>query len=317
MTSVAEASQAKHQLASVLADGVNAISESQSISFRRYARVVLPVDGSVFWVLSGPPQQFQGSFHYSTDQGQREDESETRNHVIFTSLKEVNPLNETSPDVLWIGEFEGVRFAFNQRRPYYRQSGLFHYTGTAVLATMASQVVDSLGDIFEQAQVVSNSLPIWLTLSDYAPMFPSFLVPPNQSPPYVAVHVSRTDALQAVPADIPEYATTNGVIIKPLQVRGVFRSQLTKDTVRLTLWGMRNDQAQRFMDYLLCYMMSHDTLGLMNMPVLRDEKKGQSELNILGQKKVLEFEVSYYQDHADACSRKLIQSVVPHYILEA
>lgn len=315
--SVAEASTGKHQLAANLVNGITTISESQEIDFRLYQKVTLPTDGSVFWVAAADPVKLQGSFHYSTDQNQNEDESASANFVIFTALEEVNALNDIAPDGLYIGTFEGVQFAFNQRIPYYKQAGLFHYRGNAVTSVMRPQIVDNLGDIFEAMSVVSNSLPIWLTLDRMVDMYPSFLVPPNLAPPYAAVHIGMndTEAIQAVAAQSPVYEMDGYDVVKPLNILGTVRSQLTRDRVRITLWGVRNGAAQSFLDYVLNWMSSSNAMGLMNMPIIRDDKKTQTELNILGQKKVIEFEVSYHQASAYSCAKKLIESVVPQYIL--
>jgi len=316
--SVEEASAAKHQLASNLENGTLTISENQAVSFKPYQRVVLPTDGSVFWVLAGPAVEFKGSLHYSTDQNQAEDNSASDNFVIFTALEEVSPLNDIAPDQLYIAEFEGVKFAFNQRAPYYRQAGLDHYRGNALTSVMRPQVVDSLGDIFEQMQVISNSLPIWLTLSRMVDVYPSFLVPPNLAPPYASIHIGMNDtsAIQPVALSAPVYQESSGEIVYPLNVIGSQRYQLASDRVRVTLWGVRDQLAQAYLDYIIQYMQDSDDMGLMNMPIIRDDKKTQTEMNILGQKKVIEFEVSYYQARAYDCARSLIQSVVPQYIVE-
>lgn len=315
MTSVSESQDAKHQLAATLEEGVLQLSERQGVTFTQYLKVTLPTDGSVFWVKTGTTIEAQGSFHYATNQNQNQDESASVNSVIFTSLTEVNALNDVAPDALYVGEFEGVRFAFNQRRSYFKQAGLHHYTGNALYATMQTQLVDTLGDLFEQLPVVSNSLPLWLSIQQTVAFFPSFLVAPNQAPPYVAVHVDTTESLQASPLVVPIYAETNGVIDRPLRIVSTERHQLAKDKVRLTLWGLRSDQAQRLLDSILSYMEASTDLGLMNMPILKDEKATQTELNILGQKKTIEFEVSYYQSRASQCGRQLILSVLPSYIL--
>ena len=51
----------------------------------------------------------------------------------------------------------------------------------------------------------------------------------------------------------------------------------------------------------------------MNMPVVRDEKRIQSELNAIAQKKSLTFEVSYYQNRMNDIARQLILSAVPSF----
>src|SRR5215813_1107836 len=57
MTTIGEASGAKTQLAAGLATGVEVLSLDQQITFTKYVKVVLPIDGFVFWVradLVGP-----------------------------------------------------------------------------------------------------------------------------------------------------------------------------------------------------------------------------------------------------------------------
>jgi len=43
------------------------------------------------------------------------------------------------------------------------------------------------------------------------------------------------------------------------------------------------------------------------MPVMQDEKMTQSELGIMAQKKVITFEVSYYQTTVNDIARQLIE----------
>jgi len=50
MASAVEAATAKPQLASGLAQGVETISNYEQITFTLYVKLVLPLDGYVFWV---------------------------------------------------------------------------------------------------------------------------------------------------------------------------------------------------------------------------------------------------------------------------
>jgi len=49
------------------------------------------------------------------------------------------------------------------------------------------------------------------------------------------------------------------------------------------------------------------------MPIIRDEVRTQSELNVRGMKKSIEFEISYYQSVAQDIARQLILSSIPTY----
>lgn len=308
--SVAEAAAAKGELAAGLAEGVNTLSRNQEVVFTKYVKTILPADGYVFWVkasiLDTPPPvtsiTVRGSLHYSTDQVQREDETFGLNKVVFTSLEFIEPFNEISSTILWVATFEDIRFAFNARRMYYKQADLHHYVGDAVYPALATQLIDDPADISTE-QVVSNSLPIWLTLTGSGvlatpiPVYPSFLVSENIEPPYIAVHITPegTQALATAP------------VIEPNSTHW----QLASDRVRVTLYGLRNSQALDWFDYVLDFMGGGDALGLQNIPTVRDDKRTQSEMTVLAMKKTVEFQVSYYQNVARDIARQYILTCIP------
>lgn len=319
----------KTPMAGDLADGLKTLALNQKIRFKLYGRVVLPIDGFIFWVAAPllPQKPFQqsglvtasvlskdemdpcsfeatGSLHYTTDTRQDEAETYSANRVVFTSLEEVEGLNEVAPGTLWIGEFDGLRFAFSSSSMRYRQAGLWHYSGFAVFADMATQVIDD-ARLFSSAEVVSNSLPAWLAISAYRPawalwgtlptLFPSFLAPQNEAPPFATVHVAPegTQALASAPTIDPNTGS---------------HAQLCSDRVRITFWGIRNDQALDFMDAVNQYSLDTGAIGIMNVPVIRDEKRTQNELNTIAMKKVADFEVSYLQNRMREIGRKAIRS---------
>lgn len=333
MTSATEAAAAKSELAADLAAGVDFISRSQVICFTLYVRVVLPIDGFVFWVRSDllsrpaliqamavsgiqlldvsqmPPKiNVKGSLHYSSVRQQAEDATVDVNTIIFTSIQEVLDFQRIGPNTVYIADGpKKMRFSFAQTRPFYQQADLYHYIGNAVYSTFGTQVIDSV-DQFSTLQVISNSLPFWLSFNSYKllypgigtpafPLYPSFVVPDNIAPPFGTVHIDPrgTQPLQAVPYLDPSLT----------------HYQLTKDTVRLTFFGVRNADALSFMDFFNQYSLDTDNLGLMNMPIVRDEKQEQTELNIIAMKKVLDYEVSYFQSTARTVSRQLIESAIP------
>jgi hypothetical protein len=299
-------------LAADLAAGVNTISQNQTITFVRYQRMTLPLDGLVFWVrstllistpavtsLSTPVgTQYEvtvpGSLHYAANSQQTEEANYSITSVVFTSLVEVEVLSTISPANMYIGTFEGNRFAFSGRGRFYRQSGLFHYSGDAVYSFMDTQIIDTLAQLADRTLVASNSLPVWLTLNQTCPMFPSFMVPENLPPPYCAVHIEPTEtrALQAVP-----YRDGDGS-----------HWQLASDRVRLTFFGVNNAKALAFQDAVLQYSLNTDVIGLMNEPIFRDDKMTQVELGTVAQRKTIEFEVSYYQLNVVNAAQQFIKS---------
>ena len=320
MASAVEAAQAKPQLASGLAQGVETLSGNEQVTFTLYVKLVLPLDGYVFWVNASlltdsalfnasqynkllynnypegvPARQLvaSGSFHFSSDVQMLEDRQTVFNHTTFTSLVEIADFNLINPQFQYIATYQGMRFAFNTRANFYKQADLYHYRGDALYSVMNTQVIDTMTGFDTQSVIVSNSLPIWLSLNQFFPMYPSYLVDQNIVPAYAAVDInpSLTTALQDFPLLDPDS--------NPFQ--------LVKDTVKITMYGIRNHEALNFVQYILDYSRNTDNIGLMNMPVMQDEKMTQSELGIMAQKKTITFEVSYYQSTVNDIARKLIE----------
>jgi len=81
--------------------------------------------------------------------------------------------------------------------------------------------------------------------------------------------------------------------------------------VRIVLTGVDNDAALTFLDCVLQYSQDYNYIGLMNNPLVQDEKVGQSEFGILAMRKRIEFEVSYVQNTARDIARQLILQAIP------
>ena len=308
---ISEASEAPGPLAAALEAGVNTLSGNQSITFRQYARTVLADDGFVFWVATGQKADFKGSLHYITDRHQDEDQTLAANRFIFSALEEVTAFNTVSPSTMWIGSWAAdgatVQIAFADRGSFYQQADLWHYSGYAVYPALASQLVNSAADL-PVGPIVSNSLPIWLTQNSVAPVYPSFLVPDNIQPPYITAHIEpgETEALGAFPMlQLP------GVLVPssdPSPFYNFPSSQLMRDRVRLTLYGLNNAQAIRYLCELIDYSLATDAFGFCNSPAIRDEKRTQPEIAAIAMKKTIEIHASYYQGTADALARRYILS---------
>lgn len=309
MPGVAE-SLDQSQLEASLKAGLDVISQSQTITFTRYVKKILPLDGFVFWVrgdLVSPPLTpltvtVKGSLHRTAINNQAEDATYGQNRIVFTSVANVDEFNTIAPTEMLLGSFDGVRFSFNSLTMFYKQAGLYHYVGDAVYSFMESQIIDTVDQLNALDLVVSNSLPIWLTLDDVVPVYPSFLVLDNIPPPYAAIHVdpSQTQAIQSVPR-IDDTSS---------------HWQLVQDHVRITLYGLDNVKSLQFQDYILGYMLNDGAgMGLMNMPVIRDDKRTQSEINVIAMRKTIEFDVSYYQASIYAIARKYILSCIPTFVI--
>lgn len=304
------AEQTGSQLSGVLQSAVETISSGQQITFRLYVRQVLPLDGFVYWInaaiiapeelkrmgISNPlVATIKGSLHKQIVSEQSETASRDVNNIIFTPVEKVDDFNIENPNGIYLGEYEGTQFAFSRMESRYTQSGIFHYRGMAILPTMRSQIIDSPDDISDEL-IISNSTPIWLTLKAFATVYPSFLVPSNLKPPYIAADVRSTAPLQLAPA------TINGR-----------RYQLAQDSVRITLYGFNNKKTLDFVDFVVKKALEDEEFGVTNIPIVSDVKSNQVEINALAKKKIVDFEVNYYQGTTRDISQQLIKEVVFNY----
>ena len=161
---------------------------------------------------------------------------------------------------------------------------------------MRSQIINSADDIDLSDVVVSSSLPVWLALSQYMPMFPAMLSTQNLSPPYATVKCSNT-------------APIAGSFYLDEQQN---QYQLVSEDVTISITGLRNAGVEDFLRYVQQYTLGDDAeMGVMNIPVVQDERVTQNELNIIAMRKTIKFKVNYYQQRMRNVARKLITSAIP------
>lgn len=305
MPSLSELNNAKTELNAALTDGLDDLSRYQVVTFTRYIHKVLPLDGFVFWVkasltdVADPAQdtvQVKGYLHLTTETIQNDEQLFDRNVVTFTAQSDIDPFNDIGSDVLYIGEFFGLQFSFSRRIGLNEPANLYHYTGEAIFPHMRSQIINSADDIDLTDVVVSSSLPIWLTLNQYMPMYPAMLSSQNISPPFATVKCSNTTPIA-------------GAFYLDDQQN---QYQLVSEDVTLSLTGLRNAQTLDFLRYVQDYTLRDDAeIGVMNIPVVQDERVTQNELNIIAQRKTIKFKVNYYQQRMRNVARKLVAFSIP------
>lgn len=289
-----------------LLEGLEALSGAQRIRFNHYVRVVLPMDGYVFWFKAGEFHA-SGSLHIDASRYQNEDETITINRVVFQAEHEIAELNAIAPGSLVVGSVGNLRFALDRHGFFYQQASIWHYEGQAVYPALLTQLVDDPAQIDTANQIVSNSLPAWLSLINYNPiwlttgnpgitLYPSFLVPNNLAPPYGAVHI---------PPD-----GTRSVQLAPLISINSSHNVLAQDRVRVTLYGCDNAMATSFQDLVTQYSRDTSNIGLMGPAYIVDEKRTQPALTVLAQKKTIQFDVSYNQQQMRNVARQLIEKCI-------
>lgn len=318
MVSAAEASGQQVQMDAMLDQGVRYISADKEVQFRLYNKRALLNDGSVFWVATDEYAVVKGSLHYGTERYQDQDQTIGVNQVMLTSTEQITQLNVVSPDTMWIGDWPiqedapPLKIAFSSRGSFYRQAEVWHYSGFAVFPIMLSQLIDDASDL-PAGPIVSNSLPIWLLLTDFAgmtvPVYPSYLVPDNIPPPYIAVHIPSdvTESLAAAP-----YLVNSGQTVSddPAPLYAFNVSTPARDNVELVLFGFSSQMAWQYLQMLIDSSIDGTAaFGFANSPIPQDPKQKQSEIATLAQKKIIQIVANYQQGAADAAARR--------YILEA
>jgi len=310
MTITQEAAQAPMSLQAALQAGLNSLSNTQTVSFQSYCKSTMPIDGYVFWVATGNSSEYVGSVHQITQRRQDHDQTIAVNKIIFTSESEITQFNSINPQSLLVGSWEvdGVclRMVFTDQAALYRQADLYHYSGDTVYPALESQLIGSITDL-PSGPIVSNSLPIWLLQNSIAPVYPSYLVPQNVEPPYIAVHIPAEDT--EVLGQFPTFSwpgVVSGTGVDPLHQ--LPSSQLMRDKVELTLYGFNNQMAIQYLIGLEEFSLMTDSFGFCNSPAIRDDKRIQSEISAIAMKKSITILASYYQGTADAIARRLILS---------
>ncbi len=305
-------------LGAALKAGVDTLSLNQTITFTLYKRTVLPLDGWVYWVKASilvpdpAPNirkvvQVMGSVHLVVEQVQGSDEVYANTRMVWTSEAEVRDFNSIGPDFMYFADFENNRYAFSNLGMRYQQANLWHYVGHAVNSVIENEIIDDVSQLpSTENLIVSNSLPAWLALNVYSPvyqiplpapvfqLYPEHLAPMNLVPPFGSVIIpsNRTIAHQSVPLVNDTYS----------------QGQLAQDRVEVTLWGCDNDLALAWLANVVQYTDDIGAFGLVNMPVVLDDHRTQVDFLAIAKKKRIIFEVSYNQFSIRDRTRQLIKS---------
>lgn len=199
------------QIAALLGAGIETLDLQQRVTFQRYSRTVLPLDGYVFWTPSGKIE-VPGALHHMMEMIQNEDETIGLASVFFTTQEPVTEFADVPINTIYVARQGEFRYTFSRHAGYFQAAQTWHYQGHSVHPAMASQLLDTPGVLDPSRVVVSNSLPIWLSMNGYTSpftggfsngltLYPSQAVPANLPPPYGSVHIGDdwTRALQSVP----------------------------------------------------------------------------------------------------------------------
>ena len=307
------------ELSDAIDQAAEELSLDQEIEFQPYTRVVLPIDGYVFWKQSVPVITVKGSLHFTQNIEQNEEETFGLAQVVMTTRRRLVEFESMPPNTLYVGSWTSAdgtkrfRFTFSAQNGRYKAAGLWHYSGRSVPPALANQLLDEDGKIDASRAITSNSLALWLALNTYTPLwsgqfktgvtlYPSDLVEPNLIPPYGIVHIGGND--------------TRSLQSAPYLDATMSSWQLAADRVKVTLYGLQSDEAIAFHNAVLAYSRDTENFGLMNMPIVRDEKRVEPGMQAIAMKKSIDYEISYVQARVADVARQLIKqaTINPLYL---
>lgn len=316
MAIATEDANAQSEMQGVLGAGIGVLSRQQVVQFKQYTRTVLPLDGYVFWLATGKVINVKGSLHYSSDLNQDADQTIGINRVLFTTQEEIAEFNEASPGSMFIGDHRRIKIAFSGRGQRAPEAGLWHYFGNAIYPPLFSQIIDDPAQLAGLDPIVSNSLPIWLALTAFSPVYPAYLVDPNIVPPYIVADIDSdtTEEWQAVPNYNAGWSDAGGVFslgAPDTGAPGFFlptATQLSYERVIFTLYGFNNTDALSFRSYVLQNSLAGDVWGVSSVTPMRDERRIQPEIAAIAMKKSFVLHVNYIQSAVVQIAERLITS---------
>jgi hypothetical protein len=298
-----------HELENTLFEGYKHLG-AKNITFTKYVRRVLPVDGWVFWVKSslieGEVAPFSKvylcSTHIQRNQTQEATKTNSISSIGLTVNKKIEDLHEVNQSVMWLGEYQGVKFSFNAQANYYEEANIFHYAGDAVYIENTPNIIDDIEDLDLDLEngIVTNCIPIFITLNQQVQIYPAFLAPTNLKPPYATIEVKDTRGIAA------------GQSYNPFEDS----SLLSWDKVELTIYGLRKKQLSDFLKYLENQQLVTEAFGMYWLPSVQNENVPQSEINVLTNKKVLNFDVSYTFNAVRSQAEAFIRSVTVDFFVK-
>jgi hypothetical protein len=315
-------------MSDALRAGLDNVSQWQEITFTKYIRLVMPLDGYIFWVradqisqsallnamtynsvpfnapgkLITPAAQItvRAYLHYSTDTIQTDTETYDLNKVILSCQSDVDPFNELGSNVMYLGEFGNLKFGFNSRLNLNISANIYHYQGDAIYPQMMSQIIDDTTQLDTADLVVSSSIPIWLGLQTTFPLYPAMLSENNSLPPFGTIKCSDPVAV----AGSPTFDGSTGS-----------QWQLVRETVSITTYGVKNNQILDWVSHVMWNVRNGMIpMGVTNSPIPIDKQIPQREINAIAICKRVTFDVNYYQSRIRDQAWKLIKSAIPTYI---
>lgn len=312
---------------------IGLISGEHNYTFELYQRLVLPIDGFVFWVKASAINPAYVNRRYS-------------------ALYAQPPLNTTSFDAdippSNLTPAQELVYSFNTVGSLHLSQALeqeesTNYTTQRILFTTKTQInpfsriapdqlyitripngsriaFGSQANQYQLAglwhysgkavystlfsQVVDDPATLAVNLAIVSNSLPFWLA---MSTPVVPIYPSFLAPTNLIPPYVTAHiASTTAIGQSPLYNQTDSQSQLVTDTIKFTTYGLNSNAVLDFQTMILQNSLLTDDYGIMNMPVPVDEKRTQIEFQIIAQMKTMQLQVNYYQNRARSLARQLI-----------
>lgn len=315
-----------------LAAAIALISDNQQYTFNLHVRLILPIDGYVFWVRASSLSptflaQYLGDYNGSPL-------NSTTFNGIVKQLPSLTPaqlanlqfsINASLHVTQMINQEDDATYAM-QQVAFTTTTAVENFQnvapGTMWITTLPTGGFVGFGEQRNHyqlaglwhyhgaalysalaTQIVDDPRLIHPTLAIVSNSLPFWLALSTPSVPVFPAGLSPLN--EAPPYVIADVQSTDPLGGAPLYDAMTSQSQLVSDKIRFTMYGLNNNAALDFQQAILQGSLT-GSYGMMNIPVPKDERKTQREFQVIAQKKTMLVEINYYQTRVRDIAQSLI-----------
>lgn len=309
------------------------ISGEQTYTFDLYKRVVLPIDGYVFWVKASELPNYigrseVGALYRRTSFGTRlydalfqqadpTPEQLQRYHFSINGSLHVSQEMHQESETTYVAQ--NISFTTKTQVIYFESVApdeLYILTipnvGRVAFGNQRNRY--TLAGLWHYHGKAVYSTMATQIVEDISYINPTQEIVSNSLPywlalstPSVPVYPSYLSPKNLTPPYITaDIKSTEAIQSYPLYDDQLTQGQLVTDTIEFTMFGLNNSAA---MDFQLAVLSNSENgeYGIQNMPVPVDMKSNQTEFQVIAQKKTMTLQADYYQYKARVFARRLIE----------
>lgn len=314
---------------------ISLLSGEQTYAFELYKRVVLPLDGFVFWIKSSQLENYigrkdVGAMYRSSPFGRLAFDSLARQVTLTPQQKQkytfsingslhVSQQMNQDSDTTYVAQ--DISFTTKTQVTYFESIApdeIYILTipnvGRVAFGNQRNRY--SLAGIWHYHGKAVFSTMASQIIDNEKRMNPNNLIVSNSLPYWLALSTADIPVYPSYlsPKNLsPPYITadvqiTDAIQSWPLVDEYSSQGQLVSDTIEFTMYGLNNQAALDFQMSVL-NGSEYGEYGIQNVPVPMDMKANQTEFQVIAQKKVMRLQVSYYQYQLREYARRLIEIV--------